>query len=70
MQEDERLSEIRRINHLGLVSGVARKIRLVEVIASMISPVPQRGVTVGESILALVLNGLGVVSSPLYLTCQ
>ena len=68
MQEDERLSEIRRIDHLGLVSGVARKIRLVEIIDTMIPPAPERGVTVGESVLALVLNGLGFVSRPLYLT--
>ena len=67
MQEDERLSEIRRIDHLGLVSGVARKIQLVEIIDAMIPPAPQRGATVGESVLALVLNGLGF-SRPLYLT--
>ncbi len=68
MQEDELLSEVRRIDHLGLVSGVARKIRLVEIIDEMIPPAPQRGVSVGEAVLALVLNGLGFVSRPLYLT--
>ena len=67
VQEDEILSEIRRIDHLGLVSGVARKIQLVEIIDAMIPPAPQRGATVGESVLALVLNGLGF-SRPLYLT--
>ena len=34
----------------------------------MIPPAPKRGVTAGESVLALVLNGLGFVSRPLYLT--
>jgi hypothetical protein len=34
----------------------------------MIPLAPQRGVMVGESVLALVLNGLGFVSRPLYLT--
>ena len=68
MEENELLSQVRRIDHLGLVSGVARKIRLVEIVDGMIPPAPQRGVTAGEAVLALVLNGLGFVSRPLYLT--
>lgn len=68
MQEAELLSNVRRMDHLGLVSGVARKIRLVEMIDERIPPAPQRGVSVGEAVLALVLNGLGFVSRPLYLT--
>ena len=61
-------AHVRRMDHLGLVAGVARKIRLVETIDEWIPPAPQRGVTVGEAVLALVLNGLGFVSRPLYLT--
>ena len=68
MEENELLSQVRRIEHLGIVSGVVRKIRLVEIIDRMIPPAPQRGVSVGEAVLALVLNGLGFVSRPLYLT--
>ena len=68
MEENELLSQVRRIDHLGIVSGVVRKIRLVELIDQMIPPAPQRGVTAGEAVLALVLNGLGFVSRPLYLT--
>ncbi len=68
MEENELLSQIRRIDHLGIVSGVARKIRLVEIVDEMIPPAPQRRVTVEEAVLSLVLNGLGFVSRPLYLT--
>ena len=68
MEENGLLSQVRRIDHLGIVSGVARKIRLVEIIDRMIPPAPQRGVAAGEAVLALVLNGLGFVSRPLYLT--
>ena len=66
MEENELLSQVRRIDHLGIVSGVARKICLVETIDRMIPPAPQRGVTAGESVLALVLNGLGFVRSLKY----
>ena len=65
MEENELLSHVRRLDHLGIVSGVARKIRLVELIDRMIPPAPQRGVTAGEAVLALVLNGLGFVSCSL-----
>ena len=68
VEENELLSQVRRIDHLGIVSGVARRIRLVEIIDGFIPPAPQRGVSVGEAVLALVLNGLGFVSRPLYLT--
>ena len=68
MADSTPLSDVRRMDHLGLVSGMARKIRLVETIDERIPPVPQRGVTVGEAVLALVLDGLGFVSRPLYLT--
>ena len=67
MEETELLSQVRRIDHLWIVSDVARKIRLVEIIDRMIPPAPQRVVTAGEAVLALVLNGLGFVSRPLYL---
>lgn len=68
MSKSHLLAHVRRMDHLGLVAGVARKIRLVETIDEWIPPAPQRGVTVGEAVLALVLNGLGFVSRPLYLT--
>ena len=71
MEQSELLLQVRRVDHLGLVSGVARKIRLVEIIDGMIPPAPPpppKGVTAGEVILALLLNGLGFVSRPLYLT--
>ena len=68
MSKSHFLAHVRRMDHLGLVAGVARKIRLVETIGEWIPPAPQRGVTVGEAVLALVLNGLGFVSRPLYLT--
>ena len=68
MGTNKSLSQIRRMDHLGLVAGVARRVRLVEILDRLIPPAPQRRVSVGEAVLALVLNGLGFVSRPLYLT--
>ena len=50
MSQPDLLAHVRRMDHLGLVAGVARKIRLVETIDERIPPAPQRGVTVGEAV--------------------
>ncbi len=68
MSDSDLLPYVRRMNYLGLVAGMVRKIRLEEMIDEGIPPAPQQGVTVGEVVTARVLNGLGFVSRPLYLT--
>ena len=68
MGTSKSLSQIRRMDHLGLVAGAARRVRLVEILDRLIPPAPPRRVSVGEAVLVLVLNGLGFVSRPLYLT--
>lgn len=56
-----------RLDHLGIVAGVCDEIGLVEVIDAQIG---ERGrkVSVGQAVKAMILNGLGFVSRPLYLT--
>ncbi len=59
----------RRLDHLGIVAGICRKIQLVEMIDSCFPEEnEERLVSVGEATLALILNGLGFVNRPLYLT--
>lgn len=59
----------RRLDHLGIVAGICRKIQLVEMIDSCFPEENEdRLVSVGEATLALILNGLGFVNRPLYLT--
>ncbi|WP_319563028.1 DUF4277 domain-containing protein [Marispirochaeta sp.] len=58
---------ISRIDHLGLVAGMCEKIGLVDTINSYIKK-PQRKVSVGNAVKAMVLNGLGVTGRALYHT--
>lgn len=57
----------RNLDHLGIVAGICDKIELVETINLCIEP-NERLISVGEATKALILNALGFVSRPLYLT--
>ena len=56
-----------RLDHLGIVAGICHRIGLIETIDTFIGQT-KRNVTVGESVMAMILNALGFVSRPLYLT--
>lgn len=57
------------LDHLGLISGICKELHLVEAVDSLL---PRESldkiVSNGESVLAMILNGLGFVNQPLYLT--
>jgi transposase len=55
-----------RLDHLGIVAGICRRIGLIEQIDEIVGPT-ERKVSVGQAVQAMVLNGLGFVSRPLYL---
>ena len=55
------------IDHLGIISGTCHKIGLVETIDSFVGET-NRKVSVGHAVKAMVLNALGFVGRPLYLT--
>ena len=57
----------KNLDHLGIVAGICDKIELVETINSCIEP-NERLVSVGQATKALILNALGFISRPLYLT--
>lgn len=57
----------RRLDHLGLVAGVCHDLDLISTLDEAIGPT-RRTVSVGEAVQAMILNGLGFVSRPLYLT--
>ena len=61
---------IRRLDHLGIVAGVIDAIGLVEVIDRLIPPAPQRIVSCGNAVKAMIINALGFVSRPLYMHPQ
>lgn len=56
-----------RLDHLGIVAGICQEIDLIGHIDRLV-PAPKRQVSVGEAVQAMVLNALGFVGRPLYLT--
>ncbi len=56
-----------QLDHLGIVAGICRDIDLAGQIDRLVGPT-NRQVSVGEAVQAMVLNALGFVGRPLYLT--
>jgi len=59
--------EIKTINHLGIVAGIIDELQIGEIINQEIGVDPQEIVNSGEIVKAIILNGLGFISQPLYL---
>ncbi|MDY6899513.1 MAG: IS1634 family transposase [Cyanobacteriota bacterium] len=59
--------EIKNIDHLGIVAGIIDSIGLVEVINEYCGKELGEKVSSGHVVKAMILNGLGFVSSPLYM---
>src|SRR5258708_8237116 len=56
-----------QIDHMGIVAGICQQIDLIGQIDQIVGA-NGRKVSVGQAIQAMVLNGLGFVNRPLYLT--
>ena len=61
---------IKNLDHLGIVSGIIDEIGIVEKINDVLGTDPRERVNAGEVVKAIILNGLGFVSKPLYLFSQ
>ena len=59
--------EIKNINHLGIVAGIIDELEIVDIINKQLGIDEQEIVNSGETVKAIILNGLGFVSQPLYL---
>ncbi len=59
--------QVKNIDHLGIVAGIVDQIGLVEEIDRQIGQHPQQIISTGQVVKAMILNGLGFVSAPLYL---
>jgi len=62
--------EIQNIDHLGIVAGIIDSIGLVEIINELIGVEIGEKVSPGHVVKAMILNGLGFVSKPLYMFPQ
>jgi transposase len=59
--------KIRNIDHLGIIAGIIDQIGLVEIVNQEIGENWQEKISAGIVVKAMILNGLGFVSAPLYL---
>jgi len=58
---------VQNLDHLGLVAGIIDRIQIVEKINQLVGCKPGEIVSPGHAVKAMILNGLGLVSAPLYL---
>jgi transposase len=59
--------EVQNIDHLGIVAGLIDEAGLVEEIDQKVGSHPHEHVSCGQAVKAMILNGLGFLSAPLYL---
>jgi transposase len=62
--------QVQNLDHLGIVAGMLDEIGLVEQVDELLGIYPQEKVTLGQILKAMILNGLGFISAPLYLFSQ
>ena len=55
------------LDHLGIVAGICDRIDLIETIDTFVGQT-RRPVSVGKTVIAMILNAFGFVGHPLYLT--
>ena len=58
---------VQSLNHLGLIAGLVDEIGIVEEIDRNLGKHPKELVSAGQVVKAMIINGLGFVSAPLYL---
>ena len=61
---------VKNLDHLGLVAGIIDEMKLVELIDHHLGVHPQQKVSPGQALKAMILNGLGFLSAPLYLYAE
>ena len=59
--------KVENIDHLGIVAGIIDEIGIVEIINQKLGVDKREEITKGQVVKAMILNGLGMVSKPLYL---
>ena len=62
--------QIENLDHLGLVAGIIDEIGIVEIINTTVGIEAGEIINAGLVVKAMILNGLGFVSRPLYLFPQ
>lgn len=58
------------LHHYGIISGICNEIGLIEQIDMLTGSDPQKKVSIGECTKAMIINGMGYTTRPLYLAHQ
>ena len=61
---------VERLDHLGIIAGVIKDLGLIEMIDARLGLDDQEGITTGEALAGMILNGLGFSDRPMSLTPQ
>ena len=69
MQKETEIT-VENLDHLGLVAGLVDEIGIVQKINQLVGEQPGEIVSPGLVVKAMIINGLGLVSAPLYLFSQ
>jgi transposase len=67
MKESKEAMKILNIDHLGIVAGIIDEMELVEEVNKIVGIKIKENLTPGQVMKAMILNGLGFLSAPLYL---
>lgn len=59
--------KVENLNHLGIVAGLIDEMEIVEILNEKLGTDPREKISTGVAVKAMLLNGLGFVSAPLYL---
>ena len=59
--------QVKDLNHYGIIAGIIDEIGLVEKINELVGTHARQKVTPGLAVKAMIINGLGMFSAPLYL---
>lgn len=60
--------DIKRLDHFGLVAGVIKDLKIIELIDSHFEKDEQENISTGEAIAGMIINGLGFTQLPMTLT--
>ena len=63
-------TQVERLDHLGVIAGVIQDLGLVEFIDNRIPGDSREGISCGEAVAGMIINGLGFSDRPLTLTPQ
>lgn len=62
--------EIKNIDHLGIIAGIVDELEIVKKVNERLKIDCREKITSGQVVKAIILNGLGFISRPLYLFSQ